>query len=365
MIKVLQVIGSLNRGGAETMLMNLYNHINKNNIKFDFLVFGEEIGEYEKEILIKQNRVIHIDYPKNDYMKFIKNVKKVIDKYGPYKIIHCHTLFNSGLVAYAAHNRVKKIIIHAHSTQYGKDKNIFNSLYIRLMRKLIKTYGTHFWACGKEAGFYLFGDGNFECNGKIINNGIDVEKFKFNYTKRVELRKKNNIEDQFVVGHVGNFYKVKNQSFILNVFLEILKKKENSFLILIGDGPLKANVEKQALKLGIKKKVLFTGNIPNVNEYMQIFDAFVFPSLFEGLPVSVIEAQTSGLRCCISDSITNEIEITDLVRMISLNEDAYSWANEVLVPQNIKKRIDYAEIIKRKEYDIKSVCQKVLEYYEE
>ena len=218
-------------------------------------------------------------------------------------------------------------------------------------------------ACSKIAGESKFIDSVVKDKLIIIKNGIDVEKFKFNVRKRVELRGLLNIQDdEFVVGHVGRFSDEKNHTFLIDIFNEIVKLRPLSRLMLIGSGELESTVKDKVKLLDLEEKVLFIGNVNNVYDYYQAMDCFVLPSKFEGLPLVGIEAQSVGLLCFFADTITSELGVTSLARYISLNEIPKVWA-EKICENNKEDRLDMTEAIKNAGFDIETEIKKIESFY--
>lgn len=363
-IKVLHVVGQLMLGGQETMVMNFCRYADRSKIEFDFLVYGKEIGDFEQEANSMGGKVIHTPALKEiGYRSFSKQINNIIEKNGPYDAIHCHTSLNSGvLLKISKKHAIPVRIAHSHTTNPGKKLTYTFKVYSSLMRRTILNNATHFVGCGKDAGNYLFGEKTFTSKGFVINNGILVEKFKVNSQVRDRIRKELSLGDSFVVGHVGRLSEEKNHIFLLNIFKEILNKNSNSKLVLIGDGPLKKALIEQSIKMDIEEKVVFCGQRNDISEVLQSMDVFVFPSLYEGLPVSVVEAQASGLPCILSNNITSEIKITSLTKFMSLDLSAEEWADAV-IDKKVHSRLDVSEDIRKSGYDIRDVCQKLQKIY--
>ncbi|MDV3427266.1 MAG: glycosyltransferase family 1 protein, partial [Bacillota bacterium] len=326
--KVLQIIGVLTVGGAETVAMNLFRYINKDIYEFHYIVFGDKIGSSEAEMINMGAKIFHVNHPSSNYFIYCRQLDQIIKENGPYEIVHSHTLFNSGFVMkIAAENGVKCRITHSHTTQNKVNSSMILKIYEKVMRYLIIKYSTHYAACSKAAGNYLFGEELFRREGIIIKNGIDAEKFKFNNDIRRIIRKDLNISDCFVIGYVGHLAAVKNLDFLLDVFKQIHMVNPSSVLLLAGDGNERIKLENKIKEFNLEANVIMTGNIVNVNEMLSAMDVFVFPSLFGGLGTALIEAQANGLPCIVSDSIPDDAIITDLIKTISLNNDIKLWAD--------------------------------------
>ncbi|MHC0456072.1 glycosyltransferase family 1 protein [Clostridium perfringens] len=324
MIRVLQVVNIMDRAGLETMLMNYYRNIDRNKIQFDFLTHRSEKGAYDDEIFKLGGKVYHAPrlYPKN-YSKYFKFMQDFFSQHPEYKIVHSHIDTMSTFPLYTAKKSDIPIrIAHSHSSKLDIDIK----LPIKFLSKLfIPYFANKYFACGKIAGEFLHKNRNF----KIINNAIDLEKFKFDKKLRKLVRDKLNIKDELVIGHVGRYCYVKNQSFLIDVFNEVLKINPNSRLILIGKGPDEEMLRSKVNNLGLNNKVQFLIDRSDVNELYQAMDIFVMPSLFEGVPVVSIEAQANGLPCIISDKVSNEVLLTNNVETIQLNANISEWAKTI------------------------------------
>jgi len=366
MVRVLQVLGGLNRGGAETVVVNWLNNVDRSEIQFDFLVYGDEKGDYEDEVQRLGSKVIHIPLPSSNYYQFYKDVKRVLIEEGPYDVVHVHTLFNSGFVLKAAYNSGTKIrICHSHSThnREGKKTNPFVWFYEFCMRIWIIRYATDYLACGIEAGAFLYGKNFFARNGEVIYNGILAENFQFSAPQRELVRNRLAIpKESLVIGHIGRFTEVKNHDFLLDVFLEFIKESPDAKLLLVGQGPLQKHVEKRVSDANVMDQVIFTGLSDDVISYLQAMDIVVFPSLFEGLPMALLEAQANGLPCLASDSISQEIKILDTFTFISLSQGKDKWS---LCIKNMDKQrtIDATQVIKCSKFNLQTSLNKLLLIY--
>lgn len=362
-IKVLQVIGSLRIGGAENVAMNFCRYLDKNKFQCDFLVFGENIGDYEKEAINLGSNVIHIPLPSENYKDYFSNLKKVL-RDGKYDIVHSHILLNNGLVLKAAYEaNIKKRFTHSHSTDSGQSEGIKYKIYKTFMKKLIRKYATQFIACGEEAGKYLYGGKFFKRKGIVVNNGIDTQRFKYNYESRERIRNEFGLGNKFVIGHIGRLAAVKNHNFLLDVFYEVNKLEPDSILLLVGDGELRNAVESKVRTLGLEGKVIITGTRSDIFDILQGMDVFIFPSLYEGLPLTLIEAQSSGLKCFVSSSVTPQVEVTDLITFVSLEKPAKEWAKKILKDRNYK-RCNKSDEITRKGFDVYNTIKELEKLYE-
>ena len=341
---VLIVIATLRVGGAEKIARDIGINADSSRYSIDYLVYGSELGEYEDEVKRKGCRVYHIPFPKKGYISFYKELKRLF-KACCYDVVHCHTMFNSGLVLYAAKQSGVPIrIAHSHTIKKPERTSIPQGIYERLMRKAIIKNATRYVACGKEAGNWLFGKKAFAEEGSVILNGIELDLFGYQQTKRDEIRERLNISDRFVIGHVGHLAYVKNQQFLLNCMPDLLQKRGNVLLLLLGEGEDREKLEKMIDVQHLNERVKLLGNVENVNDYLNAMDVFAFPSLYEGTPLSVIEAQTNGLPCIISDRIPKDVYLSDLITPVKL-EEKERWINALLSAERKSPHL-YLEKIK-------------------
>ena len=339
-LRILHVVTYMGLGGLETMIMNYYRRIDKEKLQFDFLTHREEEAYYDKEIKALGGNIYHLPKLNPFSLSYKKALKNFFLSHPEYKIVHVHQDCLSSIILKAAKEcGVTVRIAHSHNSSQDKNLKYLLKLYYK---RFIPEYATHLLACGEKAGKWMFSGAKFD----ILNNAIEVDKYTFSPQKRDEIRKELNISDNtLVVGHVGRFSEAKNHTFLLKIFNEICKNKD-ALLLLAGDGELRQDIEAQAKQLGIYDKVAFLGRRNDVYSLMQAMDVFVFPSLYEGFPVSVIEAQAAGLPCLISDGIPPESVLTDLVKILPLTASENIWANETFNLLKEIKKYDTSEKIK-------------------
>ena len=356
MIRILQIVPSLNIGsGITKVILNWHRNIDKKQIQFDYLYFIKTPINCKKEIEILGGKCYKLPYP--SFLKpwiFIKAVKFFF-KIHKYNTIHSHVIhLNFFYYPIAKFYGIKNIIQHSHATKWS-DK-FFNGLRNRFLFLFARPFISKKLACSDLAGKFLF-----KKNYIVINNGIDTEKFKFNQEIRDKIRKELNIENKFVIGHVGRFSHEKNHDFIIDVFNEIYNQDKNSILLLIGDGPLKKGIEQEVKELDLNNNVIFTGIKSNVNDYYQVMDVFVLPSLQEAFPVVAIEAQASGLPCLFSNCMTDKVAICNS-KQLSLNLSAKQWADEILKYRGFMRKNEN-KIMKEKGFDIKECAKQIQSFY--
>ena len=358
MIRVLQYIPAFDYGGIETFIGNIYKNIDKNKIQFDFLV-EIDINKDIANILRKDGAQIYqVPNMTVNVLKYIKAIDNLIKKKN-YKIIHCHDSLSRPLLPMIGRLRgVPHIIFHSHSASYGNVKKVFLR---RILKNISILFSNHYLACSKEAAEFCFGKRKAK-KSIIIKNAIELEKYKYNKEVRKEARKELNIENSFVVGHVGRFCEVKNHNFIIDVFTEVKRKIPDSKLVLVGDGPLFVDIKEKIEKLKLHDDVILTGTRPDVENILQAIDVFIFPSQSEGLGIVGIEAQACGLKVFASEKIPVDMKISNLVEFVSLNKDAEFWAKRIIEAKEYKRKNNYAEI-QNSAYNIKKVGKEMQDFY--
>lgn len=355
-IRILQVVTYMGRGGLETMLMNYYRNIDRSKVQFDFLTHRSEKADYDDEIEALGGKIYHLPRLNPFSRGYLSALDSFFKEHREYQVVHCHQDCLSGVVLKVAKaNGVKFTIAHAHSA--SQDKNLKYLIKV-IAKKNIKKYSDQLFACGDEAGKWMFETDDF----KVINNAIDTDLYTYNQEKSLEIRQKLGIEGRFVVGHVGRFSYPKNHKFIVDVFDEIQKIEPDSVLMLVGDGDLRGEIEDKVKALGLEEKVKFMGVRSDVNDLMQAMDVFLFPSLYEGLPVTMVEAQASGLKCIISDKVPTECAFTDNVQVVKLEDSPKIWANQVLEYKNYDRR-NTKQDIEKANFDIKANAKWLQEFY--
>lgn len=365
-IKVLVLDTVMDRGGAEAMTMNYMRHMDRKKVQYDFLVHRDYRGAYEDEIEKLGGKIYRICpiYPQN-FHRYKKEIRKFFKEHPEYTIIHC----NMSELGYFAYKEAYKAgipvrICHSHNTPKGFDlKSVFRYYF----KHRCRTYVTHMFACSMDAGIWLFGKKNKD-KIRIIPNSIDPNLYTYNESKRNEMKESLNIKDEFVVGHVGRFFEQKNHMFLIDIFYELQKQYVNSKLVLVGGGELddtlKNKVKNKIKNLKIEDKVIFTGVVENVHDYMQAFDLFLFPSLFEGFGIVLLEAQASGLHCITSkDVVPQSVNVCQLVDYISLDKNAKYWSDKVYSYIKRYERYDMKEKIVSAGYDIKENSIKMTNQY--
>ena len=361
-IRVASVIGRYIGGGVEAVTINYYRNIDKNKIQLDFICDEDSTNIPYEEIEKMGGKVIIIPSYSKPF-KYHKELKIVL-KEGNYKIIHSNINTLSVFSLFAAKCAgVPVRIAHSHSTTNKKEKK--KNLMKQVLRPFSKVFATDYMCCSELAGRWLFGNKEYDKgNVYLLNNAIDLDKFKYNEALRKKKRKELGIKDDtLVIGHIGRFVAQKNHDYLIDIFNEIHKKNNNSILLLAGQGPLMEDIKNKVKELNLDDSVKFLGQRNDANELYQAFDVFLLPSLYEGLPVVGVEAQASGLLCYLSDDMTKETKVLDITKFMSLNNTPEEWANNILDDVKKYKRIDTSKEMTAKNFNIKEEAKKLEEYY--
>lgn len=356
-IRILHVVTYMGRGGLETMIMNYYRSMDRNKVQFDFLVHREFRADYDDEIELLGGRIYRLPRLVPWSKDYHNQLDTFWNSHPEYRIIHVHQDCLSSVILKSAKKHYVPVRI-AHSHNSNQDKNL-KYLVKLFYRRQIPGNATKLFACGKDAGDWMFGGAAYQ----ILNNAIDSKRYSYDVNRRAKMRGELGITDNaFVIGHVGRFDPQKNHAFLLDIFAELKKRRPDAVLILIGNGNLRSAMEEKAAVLGITENVIFTGVRRDVPNLMQAMDCFVFPSLYEGVPVTLIEAQASGLPCIVSDGVPAECAKTSLVERIALKETAAVWAERV-ISKSGAPRLDTKEAIIRAGYDIEANARWLQNYY--
>ena len=362
MKKILIIASKLHIGGAEKVCRDIGLYAGREKFAFDYVVFGDAVGDYESQLEAAGCRIFHLPEPSESYPGHLRALCKLMRE-NRYHAVHAHTMFNCGWAMLAAKMcGVPVRIAHSHSALNdggGTVKNIYESV----MRTLILTCATDLVGCGVKAGQRLFGEKEFAKRGNLILNGIDVASFAYDEEKRAAIRAQLGAGDRFILGHSGHLAAVKNQSFLLDLMPLVLEQKPDALLLMLGEGPDRPMLEQKIREMNLQDHVIMTGNVSNVADYLSAMDVYVFPSIFEGLPLSVLEVQANGLPCVISDGVPEDVFLTDLIRPMSLKQDKGAWLDAILAAQRGDTG-KYNRQLLDSDYAVQAAMEKVYEIYE-
>lgn len=387
---VLHVVGRLDIGGAESRIMDMYRNIDRDKVQFHFMQHTKDRCAFEEEVECLGGKVYHVPrFNVKNYFSYKKAWKDFFKVHPEIKVVQGHMTSTAAIYLPIAKKAGVEITI-AHARSAGVDPGLKGHLTRFLRRNLYKKCDYRF-TCSDMAGEAVFGDQNLiPRKATFIPNAIDVDKFKFNKEIRDQIRYELGIDNKFVIGHVGRFSHMKNHRYMLQILercikIEKEKRLPETVLMFLGDGELKEEIMEQAVAMGISSRVLFMGSKRDVHRYYQVMDYFLLPSLYEGLPGTAIEAQASGLPGIMSDTVTKEAVVTDLLQMRSIKEDAGLWAGEIMKTSqqlaeflceeeaqigtqevtkiDSKERDYYAQVVKQASFDVKEQAKRMQEFY--
>ena len=327
-IRIAYIIGKMWAGGVEAVVFNYYRAIDHTKFQFDFY-YDEDSTVEPPNDLIDMGAGFFMLPPYQQLPKYIKTLRSYLRK-GNYTIVHSHLNTISVFPLYAAwREHVPVRIAHNHSVPGGNEfkRNVAKNI----LRRFSKVFATDYFACSEKAGRWMFGDKEFD-NGKvyILKNAVDISRYRASEDDSKALKDTLNLNDAFVVGHVGRFTYAKNHLFLLDVFKEILNREKNSFLVLVGDGELHGEILEGIKERGLQKKVKLIGKVSNAEKYYALFDVVLLPSIFEGLSMTTIESQMAGVPVVISKAIPEEAVISDGCMYMEINDTPEAWADAAI-----------------------------------
>lgn len=362
-IRILHIVTTMDYGGVETLLMSIYRKIDREKVQFDFLCHNRIKSKFSEEIYSLGGKMFMVHGPRHGgVINYTKELRNFFLRHPEYRIIHAHMSYDSALSLYEARKAYIPIrIVHSHTA--GVKTNLLHNVYVAFSKSICRKELTHAFACSEDAGKDLYGKRIFF---RIITNGINVDDFSYDESKRNRCRKELDIkEDTILVGHVGRFDSSKNHEFLIHVFKALHQEQRNSKLLLVGDGEKKSEIQDLVNSKGLKDFVIFAGQHRNLTPYYCAMDAFVFPSIFEGLGIVTVEAQATGLPVVASFKVPKEAKITDKMVFLSLNQSYETWANTILetVGKSKYERAHYSKIVSDSPYNIRNTTKFLSDFY--
>ena len=361
-VRIAHIIGKMRNGGVEAVVINYYRNIDRSKVQYDFII--DEDSPYtvhQERITDLGGRLIKIP-PYQKQLEYQKKLYRLFTE-NHYTLVYSHINTLSVFPLFAAYRAGVPIrIAHNHSTA-GEGEFARNVMKYSL-RPFAKLFPTHLCACSRFAGEWMYGKSEVESGHVIIwQNALDTKRFAYNESLRNETRRALNIQDKLVVGHAGRFMNQKNHNFLIDVFAEIHKRRNDSVLLLAGEGPLMEAVIEKVNRLGLSECVIFIGSVNDMERYYNAMDLFIFPSFYEGLGMSSVEAQISGLPVICSDRVPDEAAICENIKFLSLKKTASEWADEALrLSENHIRKSMATEAIKHG-FDIKTQAAKMNRWY--
>lgn len=372
-IRILHVVGGMSQGGIQAWLVNVLRNIDRDRFQMDFLVHTDQPCVYDEEILNLGSKIIPCPLNRFQLLSYAAKFKQILKAYGPYDVVHSHVHHFSGYVLrLAQHSGVPIRIAHSHTdTSLIEAKaKWYRRFYLALMKACIARYATIGLGCSHEATVNLFNSAwNNNFHQQVLYCGIDLNPFKV-HINSIAIRSEFGIpEDAFVIGHVGRFDLPKNHAFLLDIAAEIAKQEPKMRFLLVGTGTLRSDIERKVEELCLTNHVIFAGARSDVPRLMLgAMDAFLLPSLYEGLALVLVEAQAAGLPCIISDVVPEEAEVVKpLMQRVSLSQPASAWAIRVLATRNIKANVmlnDHLTFLGNSEFNLKNSIRNLTEIYE-
>lgn len=359
-MRVVYLVGKLNAGGVQSVIFNYLRNMDLDGIEPFVLYESDSVLPPPDDLVAMGIKFIEIP-PYQSLFSYIGTIKKLCREY-KFDIVHSNMNTLSVFSLYAAwRGKVRVRICHNHSTTSKKEtkRNLFK-IFLRPFNRL---FATDYAACSELAARWMYGDRRFEKGKvKVFNNAVDCERFSFDETARKEVRDALGIGDALLIGHVGRFTSVKNHPFLIDIFESILKIRPDSHLVLVGDGEDSDAVRSKVETAGISDKVTFSGIVSDTERYYSAMDVFLLPSLYEGLPVVAVEAESSGLSCFISDTVTRECAATPHVTFLPITEGAEMWARAV-ASANPHDRAADSENMKNGKFNIVKCADEMMAYY--
>jgi len=318
-IRILHMIGSLNIGGSQSMVLNIHESLDRSKIQFDYIIDHPTHLYFAEKVKKLGGKIYTMPTFKGFNYFEVRSAWKCFFKQHPeYKILHSHVRSYASLYLPIAKKAGLKTIIHSHSTSNGSG---LSSIVKRVLQYPLRYQADYFFGCSKEAGEWLFGKKIVDSpKYHILKNAIDVEKYAFNMDNRVKLRSELGLGNKLTFVHVGRFHPAKNHLFLLNIFSEIHKRNPNTALLLVGDGELRSSIERQIAELSLKNNVLLLGCRSDIPCILHAADCFLFPSIWEGFGMVAVEAQAAGLPCICSESVPKSVMVTKHCLFVPLNE---------------------------------------------
>lgn len=355
-IRVLQVVPAMDMGGLETFIMNVYRHIDRDKVQFDFFYHYDRPCVYDEEIESLGGRIYRASVRQdNNIPKYCRFLDDFFARHPEYAIVHGHySGFGMFYNHYAKKHGVPVRIGHSHNTNTEKS---LTGLLDAGMSWFFRFGLTDRFSCGEEAGRALYRTGDFE----VFPNGIEVDRFLYNEDAARQTRLRLGLGDGLVFGHVGRFTQQKNHAFLIEIFAELARRQPGARLLLAGQGPLMPQAEEQAARLGLSESIVFAGIQRDTPGLYSAMDCFLLPSLFEGFPVVLVEAQAAGLPCFVSSEVSPEAALTDSLHFLPLSLGASGWADAIL--DQPLKRTDNRQAMFDAGYDISTTARRLQDFY--
>lgn len=361
-MRILHMIGCLEMGGSQTMVMSLYRAIDRSKIQFDFIVDCDDKNVFEQEIAQLGGRVFRL--PKFNGKNIIE-VRRAwsafLQAHPEYKVLHSHIRSYASIYLPIAKAHGVKTIIHSHNTSNGRG---IMAIGKKLLQYPLRFQADYFFGCSEIAGQWLFGKKIVASNRYyMLKNAVDLERFSYKQQIKNEIRSQLNIpENALVIGHIGRMHPQKNHKFLIDSFAKIAAEREDAYLLLLGDGELRGEITGQIHRLGLDDKVMQLGIRKNTEDYLCAMSCMALPSLHEGLPVVVVEAQANGLPCFVADTVTKEVKLSELVTYLPIDQGEKPWVQAIL--NCWQNHMDVSEQIKAGGFCVNTSSEWLCNFYQ-
>jgi len=361
-MRILHMIGSLEMGGAQTMVMSLYRAMDRSKVQFDFIIDCDIENVFEKEILQLGGQIFRL--PKfcgKNYRQVRTAWQKFFEEHPEYKVLHSHVRSYASLYLPIAKAFGVTTVIHSHNTSNGHG---MMAMVKKVLQYPLRFQADYFFGCSELAGKWLFGNRVVNSDRYfMLKNAVDTDRFSYRQEVRETLRREMGIEeDALLIGHIGRMNPQKNHHFLIDCFHKILEQRSDAKLLLLGDGDLREEITQHIARLGLEQHVRMLGVKENANEYLSAMDCLMLPSFHEGLPVVVVEAQANGLQCFVADTVTREVRLSELVQYLPITQGEDPWVQAALKCSG--RREDVTEQIRNSGFCVKTSSQWLCEFYQ-
>ena len=361
MIRILHMIGSLEMGGSQTMMMALYRTVDRNSVQFDFVVDCDTKNVFAEEINRLGGKIFRLPkFNGRNYRQVRLAWNEFFSNHPEYKVLHSHVRSYASLYLPIAKAHGVKTIIHSHNTSNGRGMAAVGK---KVLQYPLRFQADYFFGCSEKAGQWLFGKKIVKSDRYfMLKNAVDIDRFSYRPEIRERIRKELAVdENTLLLGHVGRMNPQKNHRFLLECFQRIAEQRNDVKLILLGDGELRGELARYIQRLGLEDRVLMLGVRQNIEDFFSAMDCLVFPSLHEGLPVVIVEAQANGLQCLVSDTVTREVRISELVRYLPISQGTQPWTEAVLNCRQYHS--DVTERIRSSGFSVKDSSRWLCDFY--
>ena len=364
MIRVLHILDSMEMGGIQSFILNIYRSIDNSKMQFDFLLHREMNNENEKEIKRMGGNIYFVPTRRKGIKKNKEALKDFFKQHTGYDAIHFHISSLSYVEPLMAAKKagIPVRIVHSHSSQAPKN-NKFHIVLHEINKRRLHRFATHYFSCSDRAAQWFYGNTKMLDKSIFIPNGIQINEYAFDPDVRKAYRKEFQVEDRRVIGHVGRFQYPKNHEFLIELFRAYARTDDKAVLMLVGDGENRMNIEKVVGEYGLSDKVFFLGSRNDVNKILQMFDLFILPSRYEGFPVTMVEAQASSLPCIVSDTVTHSVDISGKVRFCKLSDSMEVWINNIREMLTCERDLAGVDKVRNAGYDMKDIINNLFCLY--